>query len=44
MERRLAAKWLIKQSMTGFQDIGEPPTRHRVSGFQKAEGAWKPQL
>jgi hypothetical protein len=39
MERRLAAKWLIKQSMTGFQDVGEPPTRHRLSVLQTAEAA-----
>ena len=32
--RRLAAKWCTQQDFAGWQNIDEPPTRHRASRFR----------
>ena len=37
--RRLVAKWLIKQGLLVCQDVGEPPTLHRLQVWQRFQAA-----
>jgi len=37
--RRLVAKWCIQQNFAGWQDVGEPPTRHRLLVLHEFQAA-----
>ena len=37
--RRLVAKWRVQQGFTGWENVGEPLTRHRLQLSQRFQAA-----